>query len=359
MPTTQPHKRDAAEREAKLDALHARMTEAVEGLVTGRDWRKAMEFAARFRARSFRNVSLIAVQHTEAYALGLVPNPMPTYVAGFRQWQSLGRTVMKGQHGYQIFAPVTGRFASFTPSDPGSWRRLTRGERPGAGETVRTKVIGLRIAHVFDVSQTEGDPLPEPPKPRILKGAAPEGLWDGLANQVAEHGYKLHLVSDATAIAGRNGQTDFAAHEVAVRTDMDDAAKVKTLAHELGHVMLHGPNRFKDPIDAELHRGLGEVEAESVAMMVAAAHGLDTSAYTVPYVATWANLVPGSEPGQVIQQTADRVRRAAVEILDRLDTAQLSNGDPPGLQRTQAPSTTPAEAARAVTWTQPSEAIGL
>ena len=62
--------------------------------------------------------------------------------------------------------------------------------------------------------------------------------------------------------------------------DMDDAAQVKTLAHELGHVMLHGP----DNVDAAMHRGIAEVEAESVALMVGAAHGLDTTTYTVPYV---------------------------------------------------------------------------
>ena len=74
--------------------------------------------------------------------------------------------------------------------------------------------------------------------------------------------------------------------------DMDDAAQVKTLAHELGHVMLHGP----DHIEAILHRGLAEVEAESVALMIGAAHGLDTSAYTVPYVASWASNVPDKTP---------------------------------------------------------------
>lgn len=359
MTTSRRRKHDVAERNARLETLHERLTEAVEGLGTGEDWLKAMDFASRFRTRSFRNVALIAVQHLEAYNLGLVSAPYPTYVAGFRQWQSLGRNVIKGQHSYEIFAPTTGRFASSTPSDADSWRRLARAERPHAGETVRTKITGLRIAHVFDVCQTDGDPLPEPPRPKLLEGAAPEGLWDGLADQITAHGYDLRLVSNAKAIRGTNGLTDFGKREVSVRMDMDDAAQVKTLAHELGHVMLHGPARFKDPIDGELHRGLGEVEAESVATMVAAAHGLDTSAYTIPYVANWANAVPGSDPVQVIQQTAERVRGAAVAILDRLDTPQIANGDPPGLQRTQALTNTPTDATRAVTWTRPNEAIGL
>jgi len=81
-------------------------------------------------------------------------------------------------------------------------------------------------------------------------------LWDGLATQVEARGFTLKRVPNAAAIGGANGITDYLTHEVAVRTDMDAAAQVKTLAHELGHVMLHGP----DNEDAAMHRGIAEVE---------------------------------------------------------------------------------------------------
>ena len=107
---------------------------------------------------------------------------------------------------------------------------------------------------------------------------------------------------------------------------------------ELGHVMLHSPEaRTGDntaTCDPALHRGIAEVEAESVALMIGAAHGLDTSAYTIPYVSSWASSVPGSDPVEVIKSTAERVRTTAVRVLDQLDTAQIGNGDPPGLDRT-------------------------
>lgn len=98
---------------------------------------------------------------------------------------------------------------------------------------------------------------------------------------------------------------------------------------ELGHVMLHGPANA----DAAMHRGIAEVEAESVALMVGAAHGLATDDYTIPYVASWASSVPGKSPIEVVQSTAERVRGAAVSILDRLDTPQVGDGNPPGLDR--------------------------
>jgi len=321
--------RDPAAREAKLAALQQRLAESVGALVTGDDWKRALEFATKFRSRSFNNSMLIYVQHFAAFQQGRVPEPMPTYVAGFRQWLSLNRQVMKGQSGYAILAPVTARFASSNPSDPDSWRRLARGEKPGVGEAVRSKLIGLKPAHVWDISQTDGSPIPETPRPTLLRGQAPEGLWDGLADQITAHGFELRLVSNAKSIGGANGLTDYVTREVSVRMDMDDAAQVKTLAHELGHVMLHHP----DDADAALHRGIAEVEAESVALMVGAAHGLATDDYTIPYVASWASSVPGRTPVEVVQSTAERVRGATVRILDKLDTPKVGDGNPPGLGR--------------------------
>src|SRR4051812_25899427 len=154
-----------AAREAKLEALQAELSDAVSALITGEDWRRAITFAAQFRSRSFNNTMLIYVQHYAAFNEGRVPDPTPTYVAGFHQWHSLGRHVLKGQHGYGILAPVTARFASTTPTDAGSWRRLARGEYPQWGETAKTRLVGLKPTHVWDVSQTTGDPIPEPPRP--------------------------------------------------------------------------------------------------------------------------------------------------------------------------------------------------
>ena len=329
--------RRQAAREEKLELLQNELASAVSALVAGEDWKRALTFATQFRARSFNNTMLIHTQHLAAYNEGCVPEPTPTYVAGFRQWLSLGRHVVRGQHGYGIFAPVTVRFASANPADAASWHRLGRGEKPGSGESVKSKLVGLKPTYVWDVSQTAGDPVPELPRPALLQGEAPAGLWDGLADQITDHGFELRLVSSAAAIGGANGLTDFLTREVSVRMDMDDAAQAKTLAHELGHVLLHAPTVGTLPTevaaDASLHRGIAEVEAESVALMVSAAHGLDTASYTVPYVSTWAASVPGKEPSEVVQSTADRVRKVALGILEQLDTGQIGDGNPPGLDR--------------------------
>lgn len=319
-------------RDAKLDALHERLAIAVGQLASGDDWRRAMKFAARFRSRSFGNTLLVWAQHLDAFEQGRVEAPEPSYVAGYKQWQTLGRQVEKGQPGYMIFAPVMGRFASSTPQDNASWRRLGRFEKPTPGEAVRSRMVGAKPAYVWDVSQTAGDPIPERPSPVLLKGEAPEGLWAGLATLVEAEGFAVLRVKHEGMIRGANGLTDYTNRTVAVRTNMDDSAQVRTLAHELAHVKLHGP---ENP-DATGHRGVGEVEAESVALMIGAAHGMDTTGYTIPYVSGWAGTVKDKDPAEVVQATGERVRKTAGAILDALPTPQIGDGDPPGLTRDPA-----------------------
>jgi len=321
-----PPSRDS--RDAKLAELHERLTASVEALVTGDEWRQALEFAARFRARSFNNAILIWSQHASAYDRGLVPAPSPSFVAGFRQWQTLDRRVLGGQKGYMIFAPVTARFASFAPVDQASWRKLGRNERPRAGEVVRSRMIGTRPAYVWDVSQTDGAPIPARPTPTLLTGEAPAGLWDGLATLIHEAKFSQLDAPDATTIDGANGMTNFESRTVSVRADMNAAARAKTLVHELAHIRMHEPDT-----GTTLHRGIAEVEAESVALMVCAAHGMDTSGYTIPYVSSWATSIPDKTVAEVVQATGERVRRTTVSILDQLPTSQIETGDPLVLDR--------------------------
>jgi len=269
----------------RLRRAHQRLTDAVAALTTSEGWQRMLTVAARFHHYSPHNVLLIGVQRPDA-----------THVAGYRTWQSLGRQVRKGERGIAIIAPDTSRTDTRTTDGATS-------ESPAEliGDDGKRVLRGYRVTHVFDISQTEGEPLPAV-GPQLLTGGAPAGLWDALAGQLSAAGFALRDGDCAPA----NGVTDFLARTVTVCDDLPPAQRVKTLAHELAHVLLHDPAVRP----AELDRGRAEVEAESVAYLVAHAHGLDSNDYTAPYVAGWAGGATG-----VLLATAERVMGAADRIL--------------------------------------------
>ena len=306
----------------KLDAALDTLADEVSRLRSGDDWQRFLGLQAALHAYSPNNVLLIAVQHTQAFADGAVSSPDPGYVAGFNTWQALGRSVERGQHGYMVLAPCRYDHRVAVTAD-GSARALGRADVPEDGETVeRRRVLsGFRVEHVFSVHQTSGAELPEMPRPQLLQGEAPAGLRDAIVGLVERHGFSVSTVPDAGAIEGANGLTRWDTRAVLVRSDMDDAAVVKTLVHEAAHVLLHAspPGRF-------LPRARKEVEAESVAYVVGAAHGMQTDGYSSPYVAAWA----GDEGAKAVQAVQARVARVAREIIDASPAALAEGGRPPG-----------------------------
>ncbi len=314
-------RRDAA-RDEKLAALHEQLTQQVAALRSGDDWRAWLDVASRFHTYSFNNTLLIYAQRREARA-----------VAGYTAWQALGRQVDKGEKGIQILAPVTRRHAANADEgsgQPGEEDSAHPGQTTSASATdvsdearKARQVVGFRVAYVWDVDQTSGDPLPEQPRPQLLAGQAPEGLWDSLVHLAETRGFSVERGPCGPA----NGWTDYTHRTVRVRPDVDDAQAVKTLAHEIGHVLLHDSADFaRDPATTAAApaqhattascRGIKEVEAESVAYLVGTTHGLATAPYTFPYVASWAGSVDAEEPERVVAATGQLVLRAAGTVLD-------------------------------------------
>jgi N-terminal domain of anti-restriction factor ArdC len=315
---------DAAERVA---LAQARIEAAVAAIQSGSEWANYLKLQSSLHRYSANNVWLIASQHNAAFDQGLVDTPWPTYVAGFNTWKALGRSVAKGQHGYQILAPNRGASRVVTDAS-GHERTLGADEAPCAGESLETRRVlkGFRIEHVFAAEQTTGDPLPEPPLPRLLDGQAPDGLWDNIIGQISDRGYAVRLVPSADGIGGANGRTTWDAHLVEVRADMDEAARTKTLIHELGHVVLHDPAILAGKVHPP--RDLKEVEAESVAFIVADAHGMATGEYSFPYVTAWS----GDEGTKAVRATASRVASAAQFIIEGSTATHGTGGRAPGVE---------------------------
>ena len=286
----------SADRVDRLAQLHEQLTAAVDDLAHSDSWRRMLEVAALMPTYSPSNVLLIAVQRPEA-----------TRVAGFGTWRSLGRHVCKGEKGIAILAPCLYRGSSDGVAD----RAARRAELPREQEKAKRELRGFRVVHVFDVTQTEGDPVPDV-SPDLLIGSAPDRLWERLVHLVEADGF----VVERGPCGGANGYTRFDDCVVRVRDDVGPAQAVKTLAHELGHIRADHGTRFADTYHRSVNcRGVAEIEAESIAYLVTAAAGLDVGDYSVPYVAGWS----GGDPA-LIRATATRVLTTASKIDEELSS---------------------------------------
>jgi len=273
-------------RDERLEEMHGALVAKTAALVTSEGWMEYLAFAARFRQYSFNNTMLILIQKPDA-----------TRVASYKKWQELGRQVRKGEKGLQIFAPMT-----------------RRAKPEEGGDEERRVLVGFRLVSTFDVSQTEGDALPDDvTRPVLLDGEAPEGLWESLAEIVANHGYTLRF---GPSQRGENGFTEPGSKSIQITEGLSPAQSVKTLIHEVAHMLLHCEDKALTE-DAILHRNVAEIEAESVAHIVAEVHGLPTSDYSVPYVAGWSN-----GKTEQIAATADRVLKTAKQILAQTERAE-------------------------------------
>jgi antirestriction protein ArdC len=311
---------DPTGRPGRLARIHEQLAQAVSELTSSQGWTGMLAVAARFHQYSPANILLINAQRPDA-----------THVAGIRTWNALGRRVRRGEHGIAILAPCLypGGPADTTRDDPA----LAAADRNSTRQVLR----GFRVVHVFDIAQTDGPPLPEV-APRLLEGDGPHHVWDRLAGLVTGHGYQVQRGDCGTA----NGRTHFSERWVRVREDVSPAQAVKTLAHELAHIRADHDTRFRDTYHASpACRGLAEVEAESIAFVVLTSLGMDTSDYTIPYVAAWAN-----GDIELVKATAAQCVQTAHRILSDLDHTPTKTV-PPAAELTNtcsapAPRPTPA-----------------
>lgn len=290
-------------REQKLQDLHAQLATQVQSLTSGDQWKRYLRAAATFRDYSLNNLLLIVAQRPDA-----------THVAGYGAWQKLGRQVRKGEKGIQIIAPIMRRTPhkelEREPSEDDrpvhEHHSATAEERDDAKTTVpvQKQVTRFRVTHVFDISQTDGDALPDPPASVPLTGDVAANLWSDLEQVATTNGWKVDREPIENEASGR---TYFADRLIRVRPDLSPAQSVKTFAHELGHALLEH--------QSGVHRGLAEVEAESVAYVVMAAHGIDAGSFSFPYIAGWGSGNGQQDAAEIVRATADRVLTTARTIL--------------------------------------------
>ena len=256
-----------------LERLHAGVAE----LLDSEAWQAALKFKTKFHSYSFNNALLIYLQRPDA-----------TLVAGYRRWQQLGRQVRKGETSLAILAPIV---------------RRVEGK---AGSEKETQVVGFRSARVFDVSQTDGEPLPELPSPTVLE-ADSETIRAVLVSAEAFAAAKGFSICYRELREGVFGSFSVTKRAITVRADLPPLQTLKTLIHELAHALLHA-----EPKKGE-RRHPCELEAESCAFLVLHELGLDTSRYTFRYLASWTD-----HPDELLV-AGEKAARAAAGMVAALE----------------------------------------
>jgi antirestriction protein ArdC len=278
----------------RREALARQLADGIAALAQSDQWRRYLDVQAKFHHYSFANALLVLAQC-----------PAASRVAGYRRWQELGRQVCKGERALWVWAPCTRKVAEAAEdgSEPGEPRRM---------------VTGFRPVPVFDVSQTQGAELPE--VCHLLDGEDETGLFDRLTTVAEGMNWTVRSTPEIDGHPGANGLCQHQPRVITVASVRSPLQQVKTLAHELAHAILHG-----EGTDYAGTRGLCELEAESVAYIVAASCDLDTSAYSFGYVAGWQQ-GDADKAREAIKAAGARIQRAAGQILGALDKA--SERDP-------------------------------
>lgn len=291
MPASTPSLRDK-ERQARRDADRQRTREAVQALRASTGWQQWLSLRRHFRTYSLTNQLLIAAAMPEA-----------TRVAGFRAWLKLGYCVRRGETALiRIWMPI-----------PPSKRQLEAWRATGAdpGEKPPTH---YKLGPLWDRSQV--DPLPAPAEPVPLDPPITPSDGDALAwvlprlgALVAELGCTLACEPLPAEVGG-----SFAPSTKRIEINDRHAVnhQVRTLVHEVAHALIH----LADDEHPPLSYAQEELIVESIAVTVVAGLGIDTSGYSIPYLASWSQ---DDEALEIIETCAGLIDRHAKRIEAALD----------------------------------------
>jgi len=290
-PATEQERRSRDEHQRKqLAALVARLDRQVGALRTGEDWAGALRQSARLPGQSFSNVLLIAAQR-----------PGATMVAGYEAWKSLGRQVTRNQKGIAVLAETARPAAAGGAVASGG-----AGAASGGSDQVRR-----RLAYVWDISQTAGPAIPATGVSAARDDGVPVGLRDALTWAARREGFAVER-EDCGGGPG-DALIMWNARRIRVRPGLPGEREASAILHHLGHITMHG--HLTDPpcATAGACDGILRLEADSVACIVGARHGIPVPDLFPP-VANWAGAAPRANPELAVRAAGARITTAASRL---------------------------------------------
>lgn len=260
--------------ESKLDTIMKSLEEGVEKVFTSEQYQMYLQTMAKFHNYSFNNTLLIAMQRPDA-----------TLLAGYQTWQKkFHRHVKRGEKGIKIIAPVPVKEKRQVEKIDEETQEIVIGiDGQPETETVERILPRFRVTTVFDVSQTEGEPLPTLEVNELVGDVfIYEDFMKGL-EEISPVPFQFQEIG-----SGAKGYYSNAEKLVAIQTGMSQAQTMKTAVHETAHAIFHDRDVMEEN-GITKDRMTKEVEAESVAYVVCNHFGLDTSDYSFNYVAGWSS----------------------------------------------------------------------
>ena len=246
-----------------MDSIMQSLESGVEELFTSNRYQEFLKTMAKFHNYSFNNTMLIAMQRPDA-----------TLVTSYKNWQSMGRQVMKGEKGITIIAPAPYKKMKEKEVLDENQRPIMGTDGKPKTEQVEVTVPHFKAVTVFDIAQTSGEPI-QTLAPELLTAAVQD--FDSFMQAIQKISPVPIRFDEIDGNA--NGYYHNADKEIVIKKGLSESQTLKTAIHETAHAKLHD-KEIMESLGVEKDRLTKEVEAESVAYCVCSSFGLDTSDYS-------------------------------------------------------------------------------
>ncbi len=288
----------AEARKAEMEEITTKLEKGVKDIFDGENYQAYLNFCAKLPRYSVNNQILIMMQKPDA-----------TMCQSFTNWKEVNRHVRKGEKGIRILAPAPYKMQKEQEKVDASGKTVLDKDGEPVKETVEVTINAFKPVSTFDVSQTEGEPIPTP------------GV-DELTGSVEGYETLLAAIKEVVPVpisfeqidSGAKGFYHLEENRIVVQEGMSEAQTVKTLLHEASHQALHSKEAM-DSAGEKKSKNQKETEAESVAYVVCQHYGIDTSDYSFPYVATWS----ADKEVPELKASLDTIRRTASELIVKID----------------------------------------
>lgn len=280
-----------------MDSIMQSLESGVEELFTSNRYQEFLKTMAKFHNYSFNNTMLIAMQRPDA-----------TLVTSYKNWQSMGRQVMKGEKGITIIAPAPYKKMKEKEVLDENQRPIMGTDGKPKTEQVEVTVPHFKAVTVFDIAQTSGEPI-QTLAPELLTAAVQD--FDSFMQAIQKISPVPIRFDEIDGNA--NGYYHNADKEIVIKKGLSESQTLKTAIHETVHAKLHD-KEIMEILGVEKDRLTKEVEAESVAYCVCSSFGLDASDYSFPYIAGWSS----SREMKEMKASMDVIRKTAGEMIDQL-----------------------------------------